>query len=259
MKRRTQRRGGVIIPALAACFCIGIMVGWWLRSGAPMPAVSQIGNRDTASQTPAGRVLDPAANAATDPAGSTAGPKGPTLQAADAGTAGRVVATTGEPLVAPAPPTSLPAAGAITDLRGHGLRLPIDDANIEAMKGGFEEGRDAGGRPHEAVDMLAPRNTPVRAVEDGAIAKLFTSKAGGTTIYQFDPTEQYCYYYAHLERYAEGLREGDAVRKGEVIGYVGTTGNAPKNTPHLHFAVFKLTAAKHWWEGTPIDPFDILR
>jgi murein DD-endopeptidase MepM/ murein hydrolase activator NlpD len=98
----------------------------------------------------------------------------------------------------------------------------------------------------------------VRAVENGRIVKLFYSNAGGMTIYQFDPTEQYCYYYAHLERYADGLHEGDRVDKGRVIGYVGTSGNAPKDTPHLHFAVFKLTPEKHWWQGTPIDPYDIL-
>ena len=259
MKRRTQR-GGVIIPALVACFCIGITVGWWLRSGAPMPAVSQTASPDTVSRTaPEGRVLDPATDAASDPKGSTAGPKGPALQAGDAGTAGRVVATTGEPLVAPAPPTSLPAAGAIGDLRRHGLRLPIDDAHVETMKGGFEEGRDAGGRPHEAVDILAPRNTPIRAVEDGTIAKLFTSKAGGTTIYQFDPSGRFCYYYAHLERYAPGLHDGQHVSQGEVIGFVGTSGNAPPNTPHLHFAVFELDADRHWWKGRAIDPYLIFR
>jgi len=255
MKRRTQR-GGVIIPALAACFCIGIMVGWWLRSGAPMPAASQTGD-----PTAVGRVLlDPATDdAASDPKGSTADPKGSALQAGDLGTAGKVVATTGEPLVAPAPPTSLPAAGVISDLRRHGLRLPIDDANVEAMKGGFEEGRDAGGRPHEAVDILAPRNTPIRAVEDGTIAKLFTSKAGGTTIYQFDPSGRFCYYYAHLERYAPGLHDGQHVSQGEVIGFVGTSGNAPANTPHLHFAVFELDADRHWWKGRAIDPYLIFR
>ena len=117
----------------------------------------------------------------------------------------------------------------------------------------------SGGREHEALDILAPRNTPVVAVEDGTIAKLFFSKAGGTTVYQYDPTREYCYYYAHLERYADGLKDGDAVHRGQVIGYVGTSGNAPKDTPHLHFAVFRLTAEKHWWEGTPIDPYDILK
>jgi murein DD-endopeptidase MepM/ murein hydrolase activator NlpD len=258
MTRRTQQRGGVFIPALAACFCIGIMVGWWLRSGAPMPAVSQT--------APAGSVIvDPAADAAADPkdlaAGpkdSTAGPKGPALRSEDAGTAGQVVATTGEPLIAPASPTSLPAASAIGDLRQRGLRLPIDDADAEAMKGGFEEGRGAG-RPHEAVDILAARNTPIRAVEDGSIAKLFESKAGGTTIYQFDPSGRFCYYYAHLERYAPGLHDGQHVSQGEVIGFVGTSGNAPPNTPHLHFAVFELDADRHWWKGRAIDPYLIFR
>ena len=116
-----------------------------------------------------------------------------------------------------------------------------------------------GGREHEALDILAPRGTPVVAVEDGTIAKLFNSKAGGITLYQFDPGKEYAYYYAHLDRYADGIKEGDRLRRGQVIGFVGTTGNAPKDTPHLHFAVFRLTADKHWWEGTPIDPYDILK
>ncbi|HEV7479665.1 MAG TPA: peptidoglycan DD-metalloendopeptidase family protein [Roseiarcus sp.] len=271
MKRRTQQRGGVFIPALAACFGIGILVGWWLRSGAPMPAVSQT--------APAGSVIaDPAA----DPKGWTAGPnrlrasgasatlaearrqiaraeaEGPSLHPEVTVTAGEVAATTGEPLIAPASPTSLPVASAIGELRRHGLRLPIDDADAEAMKGGFEEGRDAG-RPHEAVDILAERNTPIRAVEDGSIAKLFESKAGGTTIYQFDPSGRFCYYYAHLERYAPGLHDGQHVSQGEVIGFVGTSGNAPPNTPHLHFAVFELDADRHWWKGRAIDPYLIFR
>jgi murein DD-endopeptidase MepM/ murein hydrolase activator NlpD len=99
----------------------------------------------------------------------------------------------------------------------------------------------------------------VKAVEDGTIARLFHSRAGGITIYQFDPSQQFCYYYAHLSRYAPNLKEGERVRKGQVIGYVGTSGNAPKATPHLHFAIFRLTAEKRWWEGTPIDPYDVLR
>ena len=113
--------------------------------------------------------------------------------------------------------------------------------DADDLKGHFAERRGGGSRGHEAIDILAPRHTPVVAVEDGTIAKLFNSKAGGITVYQFDPTEQFCYYYAHLQRYATGLRDGQKVSKGEVIGYVGTTGNAPPNTPHLHFAIFQLT------------------
>jgi murein DD-endopeptidase MepM/ murein hydrolase activator NlpD len=146
----------------------------------------------------------------------------------------------------------------VGSLKGRALTMPVKDVPRSALVESFHEVR-SGNREHEAIDILAPRNTPVVAVEDGTIAKLFVSKAGGNTIYQFDPTEQYAYYYAHLERYEDGLNEGDKVQKGQVIGYVGTSGNAPKDTPHLHFAVFRLTAAKHWWEGTPIDPYNVLR
>jgi murein DD-endopeptidase MepM/ murein hydrolase activator NlpD len=127
----------------------------------------------------------------------------------------------------------------------------------EQLHDNFNEVR-AGGR-HEAIDILAARNTPVLAAEDGTIAKLFYSKAGGTTIYEFDPTTTYAYYYAHLERYADGLREGQRVSRGDVIGYVGTSGNAPKDTPHLHFTIFRLTTEKKWWDGAPINPYDVLR
>ena len=97
------------------------------------------------------------------------------------------------------------------------------------------------------------------AVEDGTVAKLFLSDAGGITIYQTDPTQTFVYYYAHLERYAAGLEEGDSVKRGDVIGYVGTSGNAPRDTPHLHFAIFRMTEDKRWWQGTAIDPYSVLR
>jgi murein DD-endopeptidase MepM/ murein hydrolase activator NlpD len=145
-----------------------------------------------------------------------------------------------------------------SELAGRNLEVPVEGVAKDQLTRQFADKRDAT-RLHEALDILAPRNTPVKAVEDGAIARLFLSKAGGITIYQFDPSERYCYYYAHLERYADGLKEGDRVKKGQVIGYVGTSGNAAPDTPHLHFAVFRLTAEKHWWEGTPLDPYDVLR
>jgi murein DD-endopeptidase MepM/ murein hydrolase activator NlpD len=155
-----------------------------------------------------------------------------------------------------APARSLSEAAA--ELAGRDLAMPVDGVVPEALTRQFDDARGST-RRHEAIDILAPRNTPVRAVEDGIIARLFNSRAGGLTIYQFDPTERYAYYYAHLERYAPGLREGDRVTKGQTLGYVGTSGNAPKDTPHLHFAVFLLTADKRWWEGQPVDPYDILR
>jgi murein DD-endopeptidase MepM/ murein hydrolase activator NlpD len=146
----------------------------------------------------------------------------------------------------------------IEELRSRHLDLPVKGASREDVHDMFNEMR-GGTRRHEAVDMLAPRNTPVVAVEAGTIGRLFFSKAGGITIYQFDPTDTYVYYYAHLERYADELKEGDKVKRGQLLGYVGTSGNAPRDTPHLHFAIFKMTDEKHWWEGTAIDPFQVLR
>lgn len=158
-----------------------------------------------------------------------------------------------------AAPSSIPRLGLepIPDLRSRRLLLPVKDIQRDALRDSFDEAR--WGRRHEAIDILAPRNTPVVAVEDGLIAKLFYSKAGGNTIYQFDPTATYAYYYAHLERYGDGLHDGSPVRRGEVIGYVGTSGNAPPETPHLHFAIFKLTEKKQWWKGAPINPYDVLK
>jgi murein DD-endopeptidase MepM/ murein hydrolase activator NlpD len=114
------------------------------------------------------------------------------------------------------------------------------------------------GHAHEAIDLMAALGTPVHAVVTGRVVKLFTSKAGGTTVYEFDEAREYCYYYAHLDRYAKGLTEGARVGRGDVIGYVGSTGNASPDAPHLHFAVFELGATKEWWKGTPINPFAAL-
>ena len=146
----------------------------------------------------------------------------------------------------------------ISDLRKRHLEVPVEGVSREKLHDSFDDMRgDA--RRHEAIDILAPRNTPVLAVEDGTIVKLFHSVAGGITIYQFDPSSTYVYYYAHLERYADGLIEGATVKRKQVIGYVGTSGNAPKNTPHLHFSISRLTEKKHWWEATPIDPYAVLK
>lgn len=147
---------------------------------------------------------------------------------------------------------------AMTELRDRRLDLPVQGATRGELRESFTDRRDAT-RVHEAIDMLAPKGTPVLAVEDGKVVKLFESKAGGITIYQFDPSSRFVYYYAHLDRYASGLTEGNTVQRGQLIGYVGTSGNAPKNTPHLHFAIFQLTEKKEWWKGTPLDPFLILK
>lgn len=114
------------------------------------------------------------------------------------------------------------------------------------------------GHPHQAIDIMSPRGTEVHAVVPGTIRKLFLSKPGGNTIYEFDQEQVFCYYYAHLDRYADGLREGMRVERGALIGYVGSTGDADPNAPHLHFAVSEIGLDKNWSGGTPINPYQEL-
>ena len=142
------------------------------------------------------------------------------------------------------------------ELAGRKLAFPVQGHDPRKLRDNFAERR--GGHPHEALDIMAKRGTPVVAVEDGRVAKLFKSDAGGLTIYQFDPSERYAYYYAHLEGYAKGLAEGARVRRGEVIGYVGSSGNAQPEAPHLHFTIFRLGPDRKWWKGTAINPFPYL-
>jgi murein DD-endopeptidase MepM/ murein hydrolase activator NlpD len=229
------RRRGRLIPAFIACFYAGVAAGWWMHAA---------GGRDDAAEARPAQPDPPSTPAAT------------TGQAAVEHSGARQASA---PAAAPAVIGETIGADPVAELRRQDLRLPIDEAEVDEMKGDFAERRGGGARGHEAIDILAPRHTPIRAVDDGTIAKLFVSKAGGITIYQFDPTERFCYYYAHLERYAEGLTDRKRVSKGDIIGYVGTTGNAPPNTPHLHFAIYQLTDDKRWWEGRPIDPYLVFK
>ena len=159
----------------------------------------------------------------------------------------------------PTPPQALPAPppdlSDFARLKARNLAFPVPGVDADQLRDNFSEMR--GGHVHEAIDIPAPRGTPVIAVDDGVVQKLFTSVPGGLTIYEFDRHGTYCYYYAHLDRYASGLEEGAAVKRGEVIGYVGTTGNAPPGAPHLHFTIFKLGPEKEWWKGTAVNPFPL--
>ena len=136
------------------------------------------------------------------------------------------------------------------------LEVPVVGIPPRTLSDHYDQSR--GSRRHEAIDILAPTGTPVVAVDDGRIAKLFTSKAGGLTIYQFDRTSQLAYYYAHLQRYADTVSEGMEVKRGTLIGYVGATGNADDKAPHLHFAVFRLGSPPRWWQGEPVNPYPAL-
>ena len=143
-------------------------------------------------------------------------------------------------------------------LKDRRLEMPVDGIKPSALHDTFNDGR-AFGRPHEAIDIMAKKGTEVHAVEDGTVAKLFTSISGGLTIYQFDPSGTFAYYYAHLDSYAPGVGEGLPVRRGQTIGYVGSTGNASEDAPHLHFAIFRLTPERKWWRGDAINPYPVLK
>lgn len=139
-----------------------------------------------------------------------------------------------------------------------GLLIPVQGVSNGDLLDSYTDPR-SGGRTHFAIDISAPTGTPVLAATDGHIEKLFTSAAGGLTIYQYDPTGNWSLYYAHLDSYAPGLAEGDEVQRGQVIGTVGATGNAPPGVPHLHFAISRLGPDDGWWEGEAINPYPLLR
>lgn len=137
------------------------------------------------------------------------------------------------------------------------LMVPIEGMSRGAIRDDFQAKRvDNGGadRIHGALDLLAPRFTPVLAADDCVIGRLFSGPVGGIVIYASDLQQRFVYYYAHLQRYRRGLAVGDTVAKGTVIGYVGTTGNAPPDTPHLHFQVMKRGVGRAWWDGPAINP-----
>jgi murein DD-endopeptidase MepM/ murein hydrolase activator NlpD len=151
---------------------------------------------------------------------------------------------------------SIPKLNLPDSLTGDAVVIPVADVRREDLHDMFHERR--GTREHRAIDIASPRGTPVLAAIDGTVAKLFLSKPGGITLYEYDPSKAYAYYYAHLDGYAPGIAEGQALHRGDVIGFVGTSGNAPPNAPHLHFSIEKLTTPGRWWQSDAIDPYPIL-
>lgn len=156
----------------------------------------------------------------------------------------------------PAAPAAAPVAAPPSDFP-RPLIIPVSGVPTGMLSDNYDDPR-SGGREHRAIDIMAERGTPVLAADDGTIVKLFDSDRGGLTVYQFDPTETYSYYYAHLDAYADALEEGQSVKRGDLIGYVGTSGNAPDSAPHLHFQISELDEDKSWWLGEPMNPFPIL-
>ena len=143
----------------------------------------------------------------------------------------------------------------LDSLWAHQIIVPVEGIARKAVRDTYNAAR--ANRAHMALDITAPKSTPVLAADDHIIGRLFSGPIGGTVIYATDPSGKFVYYYAHLDRYRRGLAVGDRVAKGSLIGYVGTTGNAQPNAPHLHFQVMKRGAGA-WWDGPPINPFTLL-
>ena len=152
--------------------------------------------------------------------------------------------------------TSLHASELELAALGAMLVVPVAGVKPSQLRDTYSEAR--GGRVHEAIDILAPRGTPVVSAADGRLLKLFDSKAGGLMVYAADPSGHFILLYGHLDKYAPGLTNGMMLKKGQVIGYVGTTGNAPPGTPHLHFGILRGQPSVSWSKGSPINPYLLL-
>ena len=247
-----MRTRGLLILALVL---LAANVGWWLLHGsgdapwqrAPTPAVSAEAPLPSSPGPPEARAAASPNVLAPDSPSATPATNAPSRQAAGSAATDPHGSATSAAILAVPPPTAPPS----------GLLVPVQGVRAADLHDTFDDAR-GGERRHEALDIMAPAGTPVLAAADGHVEKLFDSERGGLTIYQFEPTGRWCYYYAHLQSYAPGLAEGRRLKRGEVIGYVGSTGNADPAAPHLHFAVFALTPEKQWWTGTALNPYPML-
>ncbi|KLC43610.1 M23 family metallopeptidase [Xanthomonas perforans] len=224
---------------------VGVVLGaagfWWLERTAPEAKVEP---SSSTAPIATDRSAASAAPMAAPAAAATAAPMAASAPLSDPAPAGMPAATT---------PAQPPAAAA----PGSDLLIPVQGIGASQLQDTFTDAHSEG-RVHDAIDILAPTGTPVVAVADGTVEKLFTSERGGLTIYQFEPGGKYCYYYAHLERYADGLAEKQSIKRGQVIGYVGSTGNANPAAPHLHFEIHRLGPEKQWWKGEALNPYPVL-
>jgi murein DD-endopeptidase MepM/ murein hydrolase activator NlpD len=151
-----------------------------------------------------------------------------------------------------------PSAPAAAPMAAGPLTIPVAGVPPTTLVDSFNDARGGGGRVHGAIDIPAPSGTAVIAAGDGRIEKLFESRLGGHTIYERSPDSGTLYYYAHLDAYAPGLAEGMIVHRGQLIAFVGSTGDADPSAPHLHFEVHRMAPGERWWQGTADNPYPLL-
>ena len=223
-----------VLVLFCACVFLGAAILLKLQTG-PIPPPSDTG----APKTDSARTTTPARAKA-------AKPKVEALPVAP------------PPDSAPAPERTTTVTDADLDyIAARNLLIPVANVTASQLHDTFNQARSEG-RKHNALDILAPQGTPVLATTDGIVIKLFQSDRGGVTLYELDPSGRYVYYYAHLTGYADGIAEGKQLRRGDVIAYVGDTGNAGVGQFHLHFAISKVTSPRQWSEGDPINPYPLL-
>jgi murein DD-endopeptidase MepM/ murein hydrolase activator NlpD len=244
---RTRARLKVLLLALLLLAVVGALV-WYLSARYATTPVEPITTRPTANSEATPVSATPVATAVPTP--ETPAPTTSHTPIVEASPPPAAQQPPGELAPSPAPPASSDEA----QLR---LSVPVAGVRPEDLRDTYTQSRSEG-RTHDAIDIMAPRGTPVVAAADGPIIKLFQSVPGGITAYQLATDNRTILYYAHLERYADGLAEGHFARRGEVIGYVGDTGNAGAGNYHLHFSVSITNDPKRWHGGTNINPYPLL-
>lgn len=249
MRLQWKRRARLRVLLIAAVAIGGLAVLLWAlgRRSSFTPATVNVNRDQPVSETPG-----PAATASVSPtfeAGPGATPPASPVQTPGPLHAGETPANQASPMDATLP------GSFVGTLK---LIIPVVGVRPDQLLDTFTDARSEG-RAHDAIDIPAAAGTPVVAVADGEIIKLFQSERGGTTIYQLSTDKKLVFYYAHLQRYADGLVAGKFVKQGEVISYVGDTGNAATGNFHLHFSISVVPDPKRYWEGTNINPYPLLR
>jgi len=241
-----------LVFAAPVAFVAYLSYGYWTSPAVPLdlpPPGAQAGAQ------PAEPVAQPPATTTPQVAPAQGEPPSPDQQPpAAAPPSGNSSPPPGDTQARQAQAPGDPAAAASSATR---LVMPVVGVRPEQLTDTFTQSRSEG-RAHNAIDIIAPRGTPVRAAVAGRVVKLFRSERGGITLYQHGPDGRTIYYYAHLDRYADGMAEGRELRRGEVIGYVGDTGNATPGNCHLHFQIYVPTDPKSIWDGTPVNPYPLL-
>lgn len=227
------------------------------------PATSELSTPANSTSSSSNEAASPSATPAPTQ-GAPAPPGASPSAQADAPSSPGATTTSSPPPASSAPPQqqaspapSASGAHASNSTNAGELLIPVAGIRPEQLQDTYTQSRSQG-RAHNAIDIMAARNTPVLAATDGQIIKLFRSERGGITLYQLGTDNRTVYYYAHLERYADGLTENRFARRGEIIGYVGDSGNAGRDNCHLHFSIWLVNDPKHFWDGENVNPYPLL-